>query len=71
MQLPDWTLEFVLMVLAYLLGALSALGSSTPAVAFPYRRPCNTSESPTTNVSIRSYLECLTWQSPITCCALP
>lgn len=36
MQLPDWALEFVLMVLAYLLGALSALGSSTPAVAFPY-----------------------------------
>lgn len=36
MQLPDWTLEFVLIVLAYLLGALSALGSSTPVVEFPY-----------------------------------
>lgn len=36
MQLPDWTHEFVLMVLAYLLGALSALGSSSPVVAFPY-----------------------------------
>ncbi len=36
MQLPDWTQEFVLMALAYLLGALSALGSSSPVVEFPY-----------------------------------
>lgn len=36
MQLPDWTYDFVLVALAYLLGALSALGSSTPAMAFPW-----------------------------------
>ncbi|ERX73104.1 hypothetical protein P998_03873 [Pseudomonas aeruginosa E2] len=36
MQLPDWTYDLVLVAQAYLLGALSALGSSTPAVAFPW-----------------------------------
>lgn len=36
MQLPDWTYDLVLVALAYLLGALSILGSSTPAVAFPW-----------------------------------
>lgn len=36
MQLPDWTYDLVLVALAFLLGALSTLGSSSPAVAFPY-----------------------------------
>jgi hypothetical protein len=36
MQLPDWTYDLVLVALAYLLGALSALGSSSPTVGFPY-----------------------------------
>ncbi|EPQ8800837.1 hypothetical protein ACUW02_007079, partial [Pseudomonas aeruginosa] len=36
MQLPDWTYDLVLLALAFLLGALSVLGSSSPAAAFPY-----------------------------------
>ncbi len=36
MQLPDWTYDLVLVALAYLLGALSILGSSTPAAAFSW-----------------------------------
>ncbi len=36
MQLPDWTYNLVLLALAFLLGALSVLGSSSPAAAFSY-----------------------------------